>query len=177
MHQNRTATLRFARQRGLTIIEIMVSLAVASILIGLALPAFNNFVAQRELTAQVNDFMVAVQYARSEAGRRGATMSVQAQNAGDNADEWGPGYCVVVGTPGNCPNDATQLRTFVQLTNSKLDGQGALNGIGTLTFNSRGLLVGAAGTLNLCQTGQTVGRTISISTIGRVSARAKTDCP
>jgi len=177
MNQERTTTLRFAQQRGLTIVEIMVSLAVASILIGLALPAFNNFVAQRNLTAQVNDFMVSVQYARSEAGRRGATMSVQAENAGDNANEWGPGYCVVVGTPGNCPNDATELRSFAPLGNSTLDGRGGLDGVGTLTFNSRGLLAGAAGTLDLCQAGQTVGRTISISTIGRVSARTKTDCP
>ena len=177
MNQDLTTPLRFARQRGLTVIELMVSLAVASILIGLALPAFNNFVAQRTLTAQVNDFMVAIQFARSEAGRRGATMSVQAENAGDNANEWGPGYCVVVGTPGNCPNDVTELRTIASLGTSKLDGQGGLNGVGTLTFNSRGLLVGGAGTLDLCQTGQTVGRTISISTIGRVSARTKTDCP
>jgi prepilin-type N-terminal cleavage/methylation domain-containing protein len=38
------------RQRGLTVIELLVSLAVASILIGLAVPAFNNFVAQQTLT-------------------------------------------------------------------------------------------------------------------------------
>ena len=69
---------RPARQRGITIIEIMVTLAIAAVLIGLAVPAFNGFVAQRALTAQVNDFLVSVQYARSEAGRRGATVSVQA---------------------------------------------------------------------------------------------------
>src|SRR5262245_16509306 len=89
-----------AQQRGITIIEIMVTLAIAAVLIGLAVPAFNGFVAQRTLTAQVNDFLVSVQYARSEAGRRGATVSVQAVNAGGAANEWGPGWCVVVGTPG-----------------------------------------------------------------------------
>lgn len=170
-------TSRFARQSGFTIVELMVSLAVASILIGLALPAFNNFIAQRTLTAQVNDFMVAVQYARSEAGRRGATVSVQAQNAGDNANEWGPGYCVVVGTPGVCPNDGTELRSFPALGDSTLDGLGGMNGLAVMTFNSRGLLIGASGTFDLCRDGQTVGRTVTISTIGRVSAQAKTDCP
>ena len=177
MDQDRTTTLGFARQRGFTVIELMVSLAVAAILIGLAVPAFNNFVAQENLLAQSNDFMVAVQYARSEAVRRGAAMSVRAVNPGDNANEWGPGYCVVVGTPANCPGDTTQLRTFAALDGSTLDAQGGLDGLGILTFNSRGLLVGAAGTLNLCRAGQTNGRTISISTIGRVSAQTKTDCP
>jgi type IV fimbrial biogenesis protein FimT len=167
----------YSRQRGLTVIELLVSLAVASILIGLAVPAFNNFVAQQMLTAQLNDFLVAVQYARSEAGRRGTAVSLRAENPGSSANEWGPGYCVVVGTPANCPKDATELRTLAALNNSTLNGLGTLNTVGILTFNPRGLLVGDPGSLDLCQANHATGRTISISTIGRVSARTKTDCP
>ena len=171
---------RFPRQRGITIIEIMVTLAIASVLIGLALPAFNAFVAQRTLTAQVNDFMVAVQYARSEAGRRGTTVTVQAVNAGAGANEWGPGWCVVVGTPGACPNNGTELRDFAALGANTLDGVGALNGVGALSFSSRGLLLTAAGTLNLCNPKEHVGRQVAISAIGRVSSRqppvADPDC-
>jgi type IV fimbrial biogenesis protein FimT len=171
---------RFARQRGITIIEIMVTLAIASVLIGLAVPAFNAFVAQRTLTAQVNDFMVAVQYARSEAGRRGTTVSVQAVNPGTASNEWGPGWCVVVGTPGACPNDGTELRDFASLGANTLDGTGALDGVGALSFNSRGLLLVPAGTLNLCNPKEHVGRQVSISVIGRVSSRqppvADLDC-
>ena len=168
-----------ARQRGITIIEIMVTLAIASVLIGLAIPAFNAFVAQRTLTAQVNDFLVAVQYARSEAGRRGAAVSLQAQNAAAAGNEWGPGWCVVVGTPGACPNDGTELRTFNSLGSNTLDGAGALDGIATLTFTSRGL-PSATGTLNLCNPREHVGRELSISAIGRISSReppvATLDC-
>ena len=173
---------RAARQRGITIIEIMVTLAIASVLIGLAVPAFNGFVAQRALTAQVNDFLVSVQYARSEAGRRGATVSVQAVNAAAAANEWGPGWCVVVGTPGACPNDGTQLRDFTALGANTLDGVGGLDGVATLAFNSRGLLIApaVAGTFNLCNPREHVGREISISVIGRVSSReppvATLDC-
>jgi type IV fimbrial biogenesis protein FimT len=178
MTQRSKTASGFARQSGLTIVEIMVALAVASILIGLAVPAFNNFIAQRTLTTQVNDFMVAVQYARSEAGRRGGAVSVQAQNAGDGGNEWGPGWCVVVGTPGVCANDGSELRSFAALANSTLDGLGGLDGAAALTFNSRGLLVaGVAGSLDLCRTDETIGRTVLISTIGRVSSRVKTDCP
>jgi hypothetical protein len=60
----------------------------------------------------------------------------------------GPGYCVVVGTPANCPKDATELRTFAALNNSTLDGLGTLDTIGILTFSPRGLLVGVPGSLD-----------------------------
>ncbi len=165
----------------------MVTLAIAAVLIGLAVPAFNAFVAQRTLTAQVNDFLVTMQYARSEAGRRGTTVSVQAIDASGAANEWGPGWCVVVGTPGACPNDGTELRVFNALGANTLDATGDLDGEAVLAFNSRGQRVlpdpaGAPGTLtlNLCNPNEHVGREISISAIGRVSSReppvATLDC-
>ncbi|MCX7064720.1 MAG: GspH/FimT family pseudopilin [Proteobacteria bacterium] len=159
------------RQSGITIIEILVALTIASILIGLALPAFNNFVAQRTLTSQVNDFLVSIQYARSEAGRRGTTVSLRAVNAAAAANEWGPGWCVVVGTPVACPNDGTELRNFASLGTNTLDATGALAGIAILSFNSRGLLLApaAAGVLNLCNPTEDVGREVSLNAIGRVS--------
>jgi len=184
MKRTHRSESRRRRQAGLTIVELMVTLAVAAILIGLAVPAFNNFIVQRGLTTEVNDFLVAIQYARSEAGRRGTNVSVQAQNAGDNANEWGGcsgalcGWCVVVGAPGACPNDGTELRNFTASSANTLDGEGVLNGVGTLTFNSRGLLINAgAGTFALCHGGEPVGRTVSLTAIGRVSAATKTDCP
>ena len=164
---------RTTRQRGFTVIELMVTLGIAAVLMGLAVPAFNAFVAQRTLTTQVNDFLVAVQYARSEAGRRGTTVSVQAINPAAAANEWGPGWCVVVGTPGACPNDGTQLRDFMALGGNTLDAVDGLDGVATLAFNSRGLLLppAVAGTFNLCNPREHTGREISLSEIGRVSSR------
>lgn len=169
---------RAPRQSGITIIEMMVTLAIAAVLIGLALPAFNAFVAQRTLTAQVNDFLVAVQYARSEAGRRGTVVSVLATDATDGANEWGPGWCVVVGNPApvNCPNDATNLRTYRALGVNTLNATGALDALTTLSFSARGTLLppAAAGGLNLCNPDEDVGRQIALSAIGRISSRTPT---
>jgi type IV fimbrial biogenesis protein FimT len=168
---------RFRRQFGFTVVELMVALAVAGVLVGLALPAFNDFLAQRRLTSQVNDFLVALQFARSEAVRRGTNVSVQSIDASDTANEWGKGYCVVVGNPGNCPNDPTvTLRTFDSTGDNTLDAQNALDTLGTLTFDARGLLVGAgAGNVDLCDPTVDRGRQIEVSLIGRVSSQAL-DC-
>ena len=163
------------RNGGFTIVEIMVTLAVAAVLLGLALPAYNGFMAQRRLTSEVNDFLVAVQYARSEATKQGTTVSVQSLDDTDGANEWGKaGYCVVVGNPGNCDN---ALRTFDATGSNTLNGQGVLDGLGTLSFNSRGLLIGAgAGTIDLCDPNEQKGRRVTLTLIGHVSSQ-EADCP
>jgi type IV fimbrial biogenesis protein FimT len=161
------------RQFGFTIVELMVTLAIAAVLIGLAAPAFNEFLAQRRLTTQVNDFLVAVQFARSEAVRRGARVSLQSMDAADNANEWGKGYCVVVGNPGDC---ADQLRVFAAIGDNTLNANGALDSLDTLTFDARGLLVPpGAGSVDLCDPTVDRGRQIDISLIGRVSSQ-QLDC-
>ena len=153
-------------------------MAIASVLLGLALPAFNTFIEQNRMSARVNGFISAVNLARSEAVNRGAEVSVQAVNAGDNADEWGPGFCVVVGTPGNCPNDpAVNLRQFDAAGDATMDATGGLNGVATLTFNGRGFAtLGAPGTIEVCEAGIARGREVAINTVGRATS-AELPCP
>lgn len=158
-------------ERGFTLIELMVTLAVAAVLIGLAVPAFNDLVRQRAMVSRINDMVLAVSYARSEAVRRGAQVSVQAVDDGDNDNEWGAGYCVVVGDPGNC-NDAV-LRSFGAIDDATLDGVGGLDGIGTISFNGRGVpTIAAAGAIELCSTDETVnpGRVLNLTRTGRADA-------
>ena len=154
----------------------MVTLAIGAILIGFALPAFNGVVAQRTLTTEVNDFVMALKYARSEAARLGGTVSIQALDGTDNSDEWGPGYCVVAGNPGDC--NAPVLRTFAALGDATLDGTGGFDAVSTLTFNSRGILTnGVVGSIQLCTTdvAQDPGRSVGLNVIGRTTM-ADLDC-
>lgn len=172
---------KFSNKRslsGFTIIELLVAMAVAAVLFGMALPAFDVFIEQRTMAARGNDLISAVNLARSEAVTRGAPVSVQAVNAGDNNDEWGAGYCVVVGTPGNCPNDPlVNLRQFDAADGSTMNGTGALNNVGALTFNGRGLMTtGGQGTVQICAAGVNPGREIALNAIGR-AASGEFVCP
>ena len=157
---------------GFTIVELMVSLAVAAILIGFALPAFNDFIAQRTMSSRINDFVLAVTYARSEAVRLGGPVSVQAVDDGDGDNEWGPGYCVVI-APDDCGDADSVLRRFPAIDDATLDGVDGFDNQGTLTFNARGMLMlGAAGSVELCgdDADDDPGRVVTVSLIGRPDA-------
>ena len=158
-------------RHGFTVVELMITLAIAAVLIGYALPAFNGFVVQRTFTAKVSEFVLAINYARSEAAKLGGTVSVQTVDETDGDNEWGPGFCVVVGNPGNC--NGVVLRNFSASTDITIDATGAFDNLATLSFNSRGLLTPeGAGTLLLCSTDANVdpGRVVGISLIGRTTS-------
>ena len=163
---NRTAS------SGFTIVELMVTLAVAAILIGFALPAFTDFVRQRTLTSEVNDFVLALTYARSEAVRRGQNVSVQSLG-GDSGSEWGDGYQVV-------DVDGNVLRTFAPVADATtFDATGALNNVFTITFSGRGMVTpqpAGPGAVKLCRDGTTPGRVVNVGVVGRPDVD-EVDCP
>jgi type IV fimbrial biogenesis protein FimT len=159
-------------RRGFTLVEMMITLAVAAVLIGLAAPAFNDYLAQRRMTNAINDLALAITYARSEAARLGVAVSVQAAEP-SAGNEWGGGFCVVEGAPGDC--DPPVLRVFSALADHRFDGvagvDGDLDGVSVLTFDSRGLLVsGVGGAVELCaDAGAQPGRLMRINVTGRAS--------
>jgi len=164
-----------SKAAGFTVVELMVSMAIAAVLIGVGLPAFNGFIVQQRLTANANSFAGAIAYARSESTRRGSTVSLQAIGS-DNSNEWGEGFCVVVGNPGDC---SVPIRIYEAATLATINGQGALDGVTALSFNGRGLFtLGATGQLDLCSedTLEDPGRQLDISVIGRLNI-SELDCP
>jgi type IV fimbrial biogenesis protein FimT len=65
---NRTNLRRFS---GFTLVELMVTVSLAAILLTLAVPSYQNMVRENRLATRANDFLTALNLARSEAAKRG----------------------------------------------------------------------------------------------------------
>lgn len=78
---------------GFSFVELMVAVAIVAILAGIAAPSFTAMLALNRLSSQTNDFVGALQYARSEAIKRNRnvmlcrTASATATACADGA-EW-----------------------------------------------------------------------------------------
>jgi len=64
------------RSHGFTLMELMVTLAIAAIILGIAAPSFSQFLRNNRLTSAANDLLTAIQNARTEAIKRQQSVSI-----------------------------------------------------------------------------------------------------
>lgn len=64
------------KQPGFTLIELLVTIAVLVILITIAIPNFQSMVARNRLSADFNQILTGLHYARSEAAKRREDVTV-----------------------------------------------------------------------------------------------------
>ena len=83
------------RSRGFTLIELMVVVALAALLLGIGVPSFTGFIAGQRVKTAASDFSMAAVFARSEAIKRNADVTVTAVSSG--ADGWKDGWTVASG--------------------------------------------------------------------------------
>lgn len=81
-----------ARQLGFTLIELMVTIAIAAILMMVAAPSFVTFQRNSELTSATNTLIAAINAARGEAMKRGAFAMVVPKDGA----HWSSGWIVFV---------------------------------------------------------------------------------
>ncbi len=86
--------------RGFTLVELMVSLAVLAVLLGMAVPAFNNAALSGKLSGFASSFVASTQLARSEAIKRNKTVKLCASSGGLTCDNpsrgWAAGWIVIL---------------------------------------------------------------------------------
>lgn len=148
---------------GFTLIEMMITIAIAAILMAFAVPSFQQIVINNRISAQTNDFVSGLALARSEAIKRGASARVTAAGT-----DFSSGWTIWADTNGNATFDAgEELRVHEALKSGfTLVGTGFTN-TAEIQYRSNGVS-DSSGSFTLCYSGYT-GRLISVSATGRVS--------
>lgn len=170
---------------GFTLIELMITLVVLAILLGVAVPAMTNFIRDQRLAGQANDFVGDLSYARAEAIRRGTTVTL-CKTANPNAvppacnttvaAAWTTGRIVFADADADGTVDAGD--TILRVTQALEGGSNGLyvdDGNATManrvTFRPTGLTTFSGTTdlqLFLCdKRGPTQGRALIVSPTGR----------
>jgi len=123
---NRNGKLALAKsQRGFTLVELMVTIAILAILATIGLPSFQRLIADYRVSSQANGVQGLLQFARSEAVKRRQSVSVC---LGDGT---------LVARVGLCADAAQPLRVLP--LNQRVDFGGFDNTFG-VTFASSGFL-------------------------------------
>jgi type IV fimbrial biogenesis protein FimT len=140
----------FARASGFTMIEMLMTMAIAAILLGLAVPSFRYVTNSNRIAGEINGLLGDLQLARAEAIKEGRNVTVCVSANGTsctNSTSWQSGW-IVFSDPANVGIvDAGETVLRVQKPFSGSDTFTS-NGIIKVTFNREGYAAGIAnGTL------------------------------
>ena len=162
---------------GYSLLELMIVLALVSIVFSIAVPSMRTFTQNDRLTTNINVMVGHLAYARSEAVKRSQQLSVCVSNdaATCTGGDWEDGWIIYIDADADNAFTAGEEVLRVQ---QALEGN---NDITTtmgnqITYDYRGF-TNAAGSMLLCddRSGD-LGKTLTVSNTGRVRTSRDSTC-
>ena len=153
-----------SRCHGFSLIELMVTISVLVILLAIGVPSFSQLLSSNRASALTNDLQFALKFARGEAIKRGAPVSL-----------WRNGW-VVINRSG-----CVDLADCERLLDTPVDASALTVRYGQplVNFNASGrMLTGIGGTFAICDPGASDSlRRVIIAPSGRSRLEKGGDCP
>lgn len=177
LHQNVMTSIS---QFGFTLVELMVTVAVAVIMLAVAVPGFNDIMRSNKLTTNVNSFVQALHLTRSEAIKSGgATLCASDNGTSCNGGDWTKGWILFPDFNLNGTLDAGE--TIVRVNEAMPVGVVLPTASATtVTYAGSGFLnpPGTSLTFVFCggRTGTGAGRTVSVNRTGRPATSNYNGC-
>lgn len=191
-----------AQVQGVTLVELVVTMAVMAILVGLAAPSFTRMLASDRLSTQTNELVMSLNTARSEAIKRGLPTTLLSRDQTDlinfhrgwqvftDADGDGAPASTVTEADGTVLRETAALAGTTTVIRSTRAGANApftypaatssVTGRQYVTFNGRGALnSGGSVFFRICDSANPgiPGRIVQVNMIGRISLDSTTeDC-
>jgi type IV fimbrial biogenesis protein FimT len=163
---------------GFTLVELMVTIVLMAILLGVAVPSFNTTIRNNRLVAHAHALVGTLNSARAEAiaQKRTVTVCGSTNGASCGATAWVDGWMSFIDESGDAAYDAAEDTILRIVDSAPQDVELTFSG-GTVRYNSLGFATtGSAGTFLLCDPrGDQFARAVLVSPTGRVSIATDTD--
>lgn len=169
---------RHKTQRGFTLTELMVVIAIVAILMGIGVPSYKYISNSYRMTGEVNGLLGDAQFARSEAIKEGQPVILCTSNDGATCagvTTWQAGWIVCVDLNANNTCDAGEpvLRSQKVFVNTDTFVSDAASNTSTIIFNREGFAVGfpaiAILTLHDASANSAWTRCLEIQTVGMMT--------
>lgn len=156
-----------ARVHGFTMIELVVTMTIASILMALAIPSVTTFIKNQRLTTATNSLVLSLNLARSEALKRdvatGVTVCASSGAAACNGATWTGGW-IVIDTSGGANAGVLSGVPSIGTHDTISEAAGQLQ----TTFQSNGTVTAAASFTICDDRGAAFAHSIDVGPTGRV---------
>ena len=157
----------------------MITVAVIAVLVSIAMPSMQDYVANDRLRSNVNTLLGHLALARSEAVKRNQQVAICSSTSASGCNgSWSDGWMLYVDADGSNSFDAGEEILRAQ---QALDGNNSLTPVGLnnqIVYDYRGFAgADSVGSLRLCDSRSgDYGRTVHISNTGRVRLERDTAC-
>lgn len=165
---------------GFTMVELMVTLAIAGILVTVTAPSISRFIESSRLTTVTNEFILAINTGRADGIKRGFPVILCESASGTGCDasgSWNSANGWILFTDIDSSGGWSANDTMLQVHSALPSSLKIASTTNTITFNRLGAVGAGSGTYTVCNTKINQTRAITLAAVGQTSIRENDPCP